>query len=158
MESALDALPLSCRWRGCIEVAEAAKRENLTKVARTYYKKAIQLQPYASQAWLEYAKLEDECGELEKCQLVSKSFLINSAYTIKILKYGLSYCPYNEGLIVKAVRLDERLGYLREARSILARLRDIDIERSWRTIMEGALLEARVGNIQTARRIFKVGG
>jgi hypothetical protein len=133
---------LTCRWRACIEVAEVAKRENMTKKARAFYKRAIQFQPYASQSWLEYAKLEEECGELEKCKL--------------ILQYGLSYCPYNEGLIVKAIRLEERLGNLSSARSVLARLRHVDIEKAWRTIMEGALLEARVGNIRMARRIFKV--
>jgi hypothetical protein len=42
-----------------------------------------------------------------------------------------------------------------QIRSLLAKLKNIDIERSWRTIMEGALLEARQGNIEVAKQIFK---
>jgi tetratricopeptide (TPR) repeat protein len=41
------------------------------------------------------------------------------------------------------------------ARSLLARLRGVPVERAWRPILEGALLEARAGNDQVARKVFK---
>ena len=37
--------------------------------ARQWYANVLQLQPAASQGWLEYAKLEEECGKLERCRV-----------------------------------------------------------------------------------------
>lgn len=47
------------------------------------------------------------------------------------------------------------MGNLAAARSLLSRLRNQSIDKAWRTIMEGGLLEARAGNISVARKIFK---
>jgi len=41
------------------------------------------------------------------------------------------------------------------ARVILGRLRDVPLSRVWRTVLEGGLFEARLGNITTARHVFK---
>jgi hypothetical protein len=57
---------------------------------------------------------------------------------------------------VRAIRLEERMGSLEGARAVLARLKNLPIEKCWRSVMEGALLEARIGNINLARKIFKV--
>lgn len=46
-------------------------------------------------------------------------------------------------------------GGLREARVLLARLKHTSIDKVWRTVLEGALLEARTGQIETARKVFK---
>ena len=53
-----------------MEVAEIGKKENYLKSARLYYRKAIECQPYACQPWLEFAKLEEESGDLEKSQVI----------------------------------------------------------------------------------------
>lgn len=45
------------------------------------------------------------------------------------------------------------MGNLAAARSLLSRLRTQSIDKAWRTIMEGGLLEARAGNITVARKI-----
>jgi hypothetical protein len=45
------------------------------------------------------------------------------------------------------------MGNLAAARSLLSRLRTQSIDKAWRTIMEGGLLEARAGNIAVARKI-----
>jgi la-related protein 1 len=42
------------------------------------------------------------------------------------------------------------------ARELLGRLRHVGIDKVWRTVLEGALLEARTGNSDVARKIFKV--
>jgi len=46
------------------------------------------------------------------------------------------------------------MGKLGLCRVLLSRLKDVAMERSWRTIMEGGLLEARQGNFKVARQIF----
>lgn len=56
---------------------------------------------------------------------------------------------------MKGIKHNEKMGTLGAARALLARLKNVAIDRSWRTIMEGGMLEARQGNIQVARQIFK---
>lgn len=139
--ASMDLLPSRLHWRMYVELADIAKRESVVKDAREFYKKAVLLHPHASQIWLEYAKLEDECGALAKCQ--------------KILSAALTYCPFNEGLMVKAIKLEEKLGNLQNARAILARLKYVSLEKGWRVMLEGGLFEARAGNTDVARKIFK---
>ena len=43
------------------------------------------MQPFASQGWLELAKLEEEAGHAERCKL--------------ILDQGLWHCTHNEALV-----------------------------------------------------------
>jgi predicted TPR repeat methyltransferase len=45
-------------------------------------KRMLLLQPHASQGWLEYSKMEEECGDLE--------------VAARILRKGLMYCEYSE--------------------------------------------------------------
>ncbi|CAM9994461.1 unnamed protein product, partial [Discosporangium mesarthrocarpum] len=84
-------LPLKAsrvHWRLYLEIADLAKRENRFVEARKLYRKArlpsssfsycfsffhsfipfcvTKLQPFASQGWLEYSQLEEECGDLAK--------------------------------------------------------------------------------------------
>ena len=87
------------------------------------------------------AKMEEEAGNLDACR--------------SILLIGLSYCQLNESLMVKCLKHHERMGQLSSARSLLARLRSVNIDKTWRTVMEGALLEARQGNDEVAREVFK---
>src|SRR5262249_8219122 len=114
---------------------------NRLSTSRKYFKKVITLQPTCSQAWLEYAKMEEESGKLDKTQ--------------KLLASGLDFSPHNDGLLVKALKLQEKLGNLEGARAYLSRLKNVSVEKTWKVILEGALLEARAGNLQTSRRIFK---
>ncbi len=84
---AFDALPARIHWRVAMEVADLAKRQNKITQARKWYEFVNRLQPYAAQGWLESGKMEEECGELIKCQ--------------KILETGLAFCPFNESLLAK---------------------------------------------------------
>ena len=122
-----------------MEIADLAKRENLVDEAAYWFHKVNQLQPFASQGWLEHAKMEEECGRLETCQ--------------GILQTGLRFCPYNESLLVKGIKHQEQMSDLLAARSLLARLKHVRLEKSWKTILEGALFEARAGKLSIARKV-----
>ena len=65
----MENLPDKLKWRLYLELADSAKRESMIKEAREYYREATLLHPNASQTWLEYAKLEEECGQLSRCQV-----------------------------------------------------------------------------------------
>jgi tetratricopeptide (TPR) repeat protein len=140
-QRSVDTFPESMQYRLCMEIADLAKRQNKIRRARKWYKQVHRLEPTAAQGWLEHAKMEEECGELIKCQ--------------RLLRMGLLHCQYNESLLVKAIKHEERLGDLEGARSILASLKEVHIDKVWRTVLEGALLEARAGQLPTARRVFK---
>jgi la-related protein 1 len=85
--------------------------------------------------------MEEERGHFERCQ--------------RILTTGLQFCPVHEALMLKAIKHLERMGELPKARSLLGKLARVPISQSWRTLLEGALLEARASQTATARRIFK---
>lgn len=135
------SLPESVHWRVYLELADLAKRSNRYFEARRLYKMVCQLQPFASQGWLEYSKLEEECGHMNR--------------VMNILHSGLEHCKYSESLLTRAVKHQEKMGNLATARELLARLKHVGIEKVWRTVLEGALLEARAGNVATARRVLK---
>ena len=61
------------------------------------------------QAWLEFAKMEEERGHFSRCQ--------------QILNAGLHHCPLHEALMLKAIKHHERMGNLGGARSLLGLLR-----------------------------------
>ena len=134
-------LPVSVHWRVYLEMADLAKREKEFRQARRLYRLSTKLQPTAAQTWLEYGKMEEERGHFERCQ--------------RILDAGLHHCPNHEAMTLKAIKHLERMGLLSKARGLLGRLSRVPINQSWRTLLEGALLEARASQTDTARRIFK---
>ena len=135
------SLPEAVHWRIYLELADLAKRSNRYVEARLLYQKVCEVQPYASQGWLEYSKLEEECGRMNR--------------VLYILLQGLQHCELSENLLTRAVKHYEKMGNLDGARGLLAKLKHVGIEKVWRTVLEGALLEARAGNIPTARRVLK---
>ena len=134
-------LPPATHWRVYLELADLAKRSNEIDASRQYYRRACQIQSNASQCWLEYSKLEEESGNLKRCA--------------DILEEGLQHCSTNENLLVRALKFYERTGHLDHSRQLLARLKDSSIEKSWKTILEGAQMEARVGRYSIAREWLK---
>ena len=137
----LSIAPASLKWRVCVEIADLARRHNRWTQARLLYQTALHLQPAASQAYLEYAKLEEEAGEL--------------ASSARIMDHALDMCKPDETLFIKALRQHERLGDVAAARGVLARAGSLRLDKSWRVLVEGALMEAREGSEQTARRVFR---
>lgn len=139
--------PKSVHWRIILEMADLKKRSNLFDEARELYSDVCRLQPYTNQGWLERSKLEEESGRLSACS--------------SILHEGLKYCPINESLRTRAIKHEERMAYehgdgnLSRARYLLAPLKHFSIEKVWKTVLEGALMEARAGNEIEARQILK---
>lgn len=130
-------------WRIFMDLADLAKRENDIDEARRCFEEVHRHEPNAPQGWLEHAKLEEENAELDTCE--------------KLLELGLSHpaCRYNESLIIKYVRHQEQKNKLHAARIVLARMKHAPVDKGWKTILEGALMESRAGNIELARRILK---
>lgn len=133
-------LPRKIHWRIVLDLADYAKRESKFAEAKLLFKLVAYLQPYAYQGWLEFAKMEEECG--------------NQLLSWKILQVGLRFNPLNENLFVKAVKVLEKLKKYEEIRALMSDLADVPLEKSWRILMEGALFEGRIGNQDGARRAF----
>lgn len=85
--------------------------------------------------------MEEECGD--------------SKYSLKILRKGLSLCSFHEGLLTRALKQLEKLHNVHEARGMLSALKYESIDKVWRAVLEGALLESRIGRVDVARRFFK---
>ena len=100
-----------------------------------------ELQPYAATGWIEHAKMVEDHGDDESCAL--------------LLAKGLKSCRFNETLLIQILKFEERRGNLQNARDIMGRLKDRHVQRTWRVLLEGALVEARAGNVSVARRVFQ---
>ena len=64
------SIPRKVHWRVVLDLADYAKRESRFKEAKLLFKLVSYLQPYAYQGWLEYAKMEEECGNQEKSRKI----------------------------------------------------------------------------------------
>mmetsp|Transcript_29768 Transcript_29768/g.44006 ORF Transcript_29768/g.44006 Transcript_29768/m.44006 type:complete len:1359 (+) Transcript_29768:301-4377(+) len=135
------SIPSKTHWRVHLELADLAKRTNRFEEARKRYTHVCKIQPYASQGWLEFSKLEEECGRMKRCA--------------ELLYEGLTHCELSENLLSRAIKHEEKTNNLSRAREFLARLKHVGIEKVWRTVLEGALLESRAGNHLMARRVLK---
>jgi tetratricopeptide (TPR) repeat protein len=87
-------VPKKVHWRIFMDLADYAKRDSRFETAIHLYRIVVSMQPYAHQGWLEYAKMEEECGNQEGCR--------------DILKKGIQFSPLNENLYLKLVRIEER--------------------------------------------------
>lgn len=134
-------LPDSIKHKLFMDLADSAKRHNRVQDAKSFYLTASRHQPLAYQVWLEWSKLEEECGELALCTAV--------------LREGLRFCPTVEALIIKGIKHAERMGNLSDARAILARMQHLEAEKGWKILIEGALMEARAERLHVARRVCK---
>mmetsp|Transcript_31440 Transcript_31440/g.34821 ORF Transcript_31440/g.34821 Transcript_31440/m.34821 type:complete len:1416 (+) Transcript_31440:200-4447(+) len=134
-------IPSRMHWKIYLELADLAKRSNRFEEARRRYLKVCKIQPQASQGWLEFSKLEEECGRMKRCA--------------EILREGLKHCELSENLLARAIKHEEKTSNINRAREFLARLKHVGIDKVWRTVLEGALLESRAGNHLMARRVLK---
>ena len=55
-------LPRKVHWRILLDLADFAKRDCKFSEAKILFKLSCNIQPFAYQGWLEYAKMEEECG------------------------------------------------------------------------------------------------
>lgn len=136
----LAKLSVRVHWRVLLELAELAKRRDSHHVARCLYRRAVRLQPFAAQAWLEFAKMEDEAGRHKRARA--------------LLHAGLAFCPLDELLLMKGIKAESALGNLTTARSLLSRLPQLSLDRAWRVALVGATMEARRGGLDVSRCVL----
>mmetsp|Transcript_10471 Transcript_10471/g.15963 ORF Transcript_10471/g.15963 Transcript_10471/m.15963 type:complete len:1224 (+) Transcript_10471:145-3816(+) len=139
-KSEIPKIPEKVKWRVFIDVADTLKRNSRYDDAKYLYAKVCKEYPTINQGWLEWSKMEEECGHLEE--------------SLKILRRGARINKYNDVLLTKAIKQHERLNNIGGAREMLGRLQDGSIDDIWRTVLEGALLESRAGNIAVARKLL----
>ena len=133
--------PSALQSRICLDLAELARRNHRIQQARILYQAAIHLNPTSAQTYIEYARMEEDAGELKR--------------SLYALEMALQRCEPQEALLIKALKQYERVGDLAGARSVMARVADADLEKTRRFLAEGALFEARAGSEKTARQVFK---
>lgn len=131
-------------WKVFIDLAEYAKRMSKFEQAKYFFKIAIALQPFAHQGWLEFAKMEEECGNQAACR--------------EIIFKGLKFNPTSENLLIKAIKVEEKLGNHGSVRKLMAELKKdpgYKAEKVWKILLESALYEGRQGNLEEARKQFR---
>jgi hypothetical protein len=124
-----------------VEITDILKKDNYIEECIDIYEVINKLNPININSWLENIKLNEEIGNFTEC--------------IKLIEAGLSYIPHNESLILKGMKLQEQERNISGARNYLAMLQNIPVEKGWKLMLEGALLELRSGNIDKSRILFK---
>lgn len=74
-------------WKIAKELADLTRRQNHMSLARHWYEQTHKLNPFASQVWIEHAKMEEECGEFVRRE--------------ELLQTGLQHCEFNDPLMVR---------------------------------------------------------
>jgi tetratricopeptide (TPR) repeat protein len=141
VEYCLEVFPPNLHDKLFLEIAERAKRANELQESQRWYQRLNVQKKHFVQGWLDHAKLMEEQGFLSE--------------SVELLLKGLSHCGINEQLVSKLLKLYELQGNYVDARGVLSRLRDLPLEKSWKMLLEGALLESRIGNLPTARKVFR---
>ncbi|KAL4511782.1 hypothetical protein ABPG72_012627 [Tetrahymena utriculariae] len=129
-------------WKLMFELADYAKKDCMYHEAKYFYKIAINLQPFCPDIWLEYAKMEEDYGNLQKAK--------------EILENAYPFCKMSDSLILKLLRIIEKIGKIDDIRAILSNLNQLKIDKCWKIYMEGAFIEIRFGNIKNAESILKM--
>ena len=99
------------------------------------------VEPTHASHWLELSKLLQSLGR--------------DADAFTVVKRGLVFAKEPcEALLVRAVTVAEDMGMPQRAREFLGTLKRYDIGKVWRTVLHGAGLEARQGNLDVAATVF----
>lgn len=122
------------------EIADFCKRENRFDDARKYFEKSIEMNPDSYTAWLEYVKMEEELGHYNSC--------------VNIITRGLNECGDSENILIKGLKLFDRIKDYKELKKLLHFIPNIGSEQCWRCIVEGSLIEAKLGNYNKTRIVF----
>eukprot|EP01034_Spumella_vulgaris_P027264 gene27264-33958_t len=139
---ALKVVGDSVKWRVYLEMADLCRRYHLTQEARQCFALVCQSQPRAASGFLEWSKLEEDCGRMRDA--------------LNVLFLGLKVSPAHELLLARAIKLQERLHNYSEVRHTLGvSLGNETLDRAWKSVLEGALFEARVGNMSVAKQLLQ---
>ncbi|KAJ9467817.1 hypothetical protein DIPPA_27935 [Diplonema papillatum] len=140
-------------WRLCLELAELSKKENPME-AISWLCVVIGLAPARAIGWIELAKMQEDldnvdtalalfkagfitCQGNEKCQLTLRALRLLEMHVL----------PKNQKSATKLCR-----GLLGCATSAV--LKTMEIEKSWKVLLEGALFESRQGNDDKAQAVL----
>lgn len=114
-----------------IDEAIVAKRECRFAEARAIFVQLVFLFPTNLQVWMEFARLEMECGEYTSAR--------------NVLAAATTQIPDNEGLLQKSLKVEERLGDVDALLNTLRELRNLDTQKSVKTMMDGVKSLVRTG-------------
>lgn len=117
------------------------KREGFPRRARIVFLDLASEQPLFIPVWIEFYRMEIECGEYLSAHL--------------ILKSALAYHPKNELLLQKLIRVDEKLMDVASLMYTVEELVQMDTQKSLRTAMEGVASLARLGYRQFAASVYE---
>ena len=117
------------------------KREGFPRRARIVFLDLASEQPLFIPVWIEFYRMEIECGEYLSAHL--------------ILKSALAYHPKNELLLQKLIRVDEKLMDVASLMYTVEKLVQMDTQKSLRTAMEGVASLARLGYQQFAASVYE---
>ena len=117
------------------------KREGFPRRARIVFLDLASEQPLFIPVWIEFYRMEIECGEYLSAHL--------------ILKSALAYHPKNELLLQKLIRVDEKLMDVASLMYTVEGLVQMDTQKSLRTAMEGVASLARLGYRQFAASVYE---
>ena len=126
---------------GQIEEGINNKKKCYFKKARTIFIDLIISFPSYLQIWLEFTRLEMECGEY-----------VNASH---VLEAALSYHQHNELLLQKKLRVEERLNRIEPIRSIIQELHMLNTQKSLKIIMEAVAIVARMGYESDAAEYYR---
>jgi hypothetical protein len=84
-------MPEDIHWRVYLELADVAKRDNHLGQARKLFEKALEVSPTVPQVWIEYSKMEEECGELDNCKVNKKEKKKKSKHISQCLLFFLVF-------------------------------------------------------------------
>lgn len=117
------------------------KREGFPRRARIVFLDLASEQPLFIPVWIEFYRMEIECGEYLSAHL--------------ILKSALAYHPKNELLLQKLIRVDEKLMDVASLMYTVEELVQMGTQKSLRTAMEGVASLARLGYQQFAASVYE---
>ena len=117
------------------------KREGFPRRARIVFLDLASEQPLFIPVWIEFYRMEIECGEYLSAHL--------------ILKSALAYHPKNELLLQKLIKVDEKLMDVASLMYTVEELVQMDTQKSLRTAMEGVASLARLGYRQFAASVYE---
>lgn len=130
--AATDLIPRSQHWKIFLEMADCAKRANRFRDARDWYRTVLQLERQMPHGWLEYAKMEEECGRLHSCDY--------------LLKEAQGFSSFSDTLLIKCMKYFERVADFDSIKQILEKLESIDYKKKWKVIIEGIGIYSHLGN------------
>ena len=117
------------------------KCEGFPRRARIVFLDLASEQPLFIPVWIEFYRMEIECGEYLSAHL--------------ILKSALAYHPKNELLLQKLIKVDEKLMDVASLMYTVEELVQMDTQKSLRTAMEGVASLARLGYRQFAASVYE---